>query len=70
MEILTSTNHKKADRSKFDAVISLVERSAEGQNFHCTGVQRKTLNGLGLSNSPIVQIRKKRGFGIPFKKCI
>ena len=43
MEILASTNHKKADRSKFDTVISLVERSAEGQNFHSTGVQRKNL---------------------------
>ena len=41
MEILTSTNHNKADQSKFDTVISLVERSAEGQNFHSTGLQRK-----------------------------
>jgi hypothetical protein len=42
MEILPSTplstNHKSADQSKFNAMMSLVERSVEGQSFYGTGI--------------------------------
>ena len=65
MEILTSTNHNKADQSKFDTVISLVERSAEGQNFHSTGLQRKNFEWSQLI-SPMVYFAKKRGFEIAY----
>ena len=42
MEILPSTtlstNLESADQSKFNATMSLVDRSAEGQNFHHTDI--------------------------------
>ena len=63
MEILTSTNHNKADQSKFDTVISLVERSAEGQNFHSTGLQRKNFEWSQLI-SPMVYFAKKKKEGL------
>ena len=52
---LLSSNDKTADQSKINSVMSLVEKSVEGQNFHrvvvrwCDGKPRnKVKNGLGL----------------------
>ena len=50
-----STNHTTADQSKFNSVLSLIEKCVQGRNFHHTSaaydgapVSRKNLNGRGF----------------------
>ena len=59
---LLSTNHKTADRSKFDAVISLVERSVESLNFHCTGDSKMVFARPASLTRTVLTLKIDRGW--------